>query len=850
MAAFKCKMCGYNLEVTGDEKIVRCEACDTRQTISRSRDDVTRNLFNRANDLRLKCEFDRAHEIYERIVGENNDDAEAHWGVVLCKYGIEYVEDPATKKRIPTCHRAQMESVLADIDFQAVMSNADEEQKLLYQQEAKTIDTLQKDILHIAKGEKPFDVFICYKETDDETKYRTQDSVLANDIYHQLTNEGFRVFYAAITLEDKLGTAYEPYIFAALNSAKVMLAIGTKPAYFKAPWVRNEWSRYLKLIAKDRSRLLIPCYRDMDPYDLPDEFSHLQAQDMSKIGFIQDIIHGISKVIKKNAAKPKESTPTVVSGAAAPLVKRAFLYLEDGEFDQAVACCERALDTDPEYAEAYLAKLMASRGVKLRKTLGACNIPIENDPLYKKAYRFGSPELREELEHYSREIAKVIKMETERREAEERARLKAEQERLQALENAYKAATICFNKHDYEQALGLYTKLKGFRDSGKKAAECRDLLNQLRRNEEIYVRVKTDIEASIGRDSFYDFPNNTMLVEDWKNKLYGIRDYKDASDLIRRCQGMIEEIGNRVRAKRRRAKLKQVLKTFFWLFYTAGSIAVFVFWRNSDMYIFDYTTEDDGSVTITRIDEPELLINEDGVLEIPSKISEKPVKKIALDRALNGMDKEEIAASVFPSEDIPSFTSVVIPEGIVRIEGSETEKGCSLFANCTELASVKLPSSLRYIGNETFMNCDQLMTVNHPGNLLEIGERAFAGCRFLTNDSVNALLEKMTSIPKEAFKECARISGSIVIPDNIQSIGERAFAQCGGMKTIVFGTGLKNIGKLAFESVVWNGSYGHTTLPNMSYKGTISQWNSITKDKENWFTAETKVSVSCSDGHS
>ena len=72
--------------------------------------------------------------------------------------------------------------------------------------------------------------------------------MLANDLYHQLTNEGFKVFFSRITLEDKLGTAYEPYIFAALNSAKVMIVIGSKPEYFNAVWVKNEWSRYLALV--------------------------------------------------------------------------------------------------------------------------------------------------------------------------------------------------------------------------------------------------------------------------------------------------------------------------------------------------------------------------------------------------------------------------------------------------------------------------------------------------------------------------------------------------------------------------------------------------------------------------
>ena len=96
-----------------------------------------------------------------------------------------------------------------------------------------------------------------------------------------MTNEGFKVFFSRITLEDKLGTAYEPYIFAALNSAKVMVVLGTKPEYFNAVWVKNEWSRYLALIKAGQKKILIPAYKDMDPYDLPEEFSHLQAQDMT-----------------------------------------------------------------------------------------------------------------------------------------------------------------------------------------------------------------------------------------------------------------------------------------------------------------------------------------------------------------------------------------------------------------------------------------------------------------------------------------------------------------------------------------------------------------------------------------
>lgn len=296
MSVFKCKMCGGNLQISENTNIATCEYCGTNQTISKSRDEVITNLYNRANDLRIKCEFDRAEQIYEKILEQDNTEAEAHWGIVLCRFGIEYVKDPKTEQMIPTCHRTSYESVITDADYLSAIKYGDNKQKEFYISEAEIIDKIQKKALDIVRNEDPFDVFICYKETDENGR-RTVDSTLANDIYYQLTQEGYKVFYAPITLEDKIGKEYEPYIFAALNSAKVMLVLGTKPEYFNAVWVKNEWSRYLKLIREDRSKLLIPCYRDMNAYDLPDEFAHLQAQDMSKIGFIQDLIRGIRKII-------------------------------------------------------------------------------------------------------------------------------------------------------------------------------------------------------------------------------------------------------------------------------------------------------------------------------------------------------------------------------------------------------------------------------------------------------------------------------------------------------------------------------------------------------------------------
>lgn len=303
---------------------------------------------------------------------------------------------------MPTCHRVQVASILADADYLAAVENApDEESRRIYQEEAARIAEIQKGILAISANKKPYDVFICYKETD-ENGQRTRDSQWAQDVYYGLTEQGLKVFFSRITLADKLGQQYEPYIFAALNSAKVMVVIGSRPEYFNAVWVKNEWSRYLSLMKHDHKRLLIPCYRDMDPYDLPEELSMLQSQDMSKIGFMQDLLRGIQKVMNAgNQAKASGKVRQVVQTAAGgmtpginSLMERTYLFMEDGDFDSAEEYIERVLDIDPKYAPAYAAKVCVA--FRIRKESGLADAPFlyEDNPDWQKALRFADSKQR------------------------------------------------------------------------------------------------------------------------------------------------------------------------------------------------------------------------------------------------------------------------------------------------------------------------------------------------------------------------------------------------------------------------------------------------------------------------
>lgn len=397
MAVFKCKMCGGNLEVQEGMTVCECEYCGSTQTVPVLDVEKKITLFTRANRLRSACEFDKASGVYESIVAEFPDEAEAYWGLILCKYGIEYIDDTQTGKKIPTCHRSSFDSVMDDENFELVMEYSEQISRSVYREEAKKIEELRVGIIEVSSREEPYDIFICYKESDSLGE-RTIDSVIAQDVYDVLAEKGYKVFFSRITLEDKLGQEYEPYIFAALNSAKVMLVFGTDYEYYNAVWVKNEWSRFLNLIEKGEKKTLIPCYKGIDAYDMPKEFARLQAQDMGKVGAIQDLVRGIGKILGNNTVQ-SNSVFNVASAEGSLLTQRGNMALEDGDFKGAEGYFERALDTNPADAHAYLGKFLALYGLKSLSDLDDKICLLEENKEFRRAEQFADAKLANELKN-------------------------------------------------------------------------------------------------------------------------------------------------------------------------------------------------------------------------------------------------------------------------------------------------------------------------------------------------------------------------------------------------------------------------------------------------------------------
>lgn len=354
MSLLKCKCCGGDLNIKDGDKVVTCPYCGSQQTIPNEKDEQVLKIYARGNRLRSQGEFDKAYSTYSQLLNEGKENAEVYWNLLLCKYGITYVDDYDGKKK-PTMNRRSMTSILDDDDYKKAIELSDSVSKEVYEQEANRINDIQKGILKIVHQEEPYDVFISYKETD-EFGDRTKDSLLAQEIYDALTKDGYRVFLSRVTLSNVIGKEYEPYIYSALYTAKLMLLVTTDEEHVNSIWVKNEWSRFVDRRKTDSSKNLIPCYRDRDPYDLPKELRNLQGLDMGKLGFIQDLTRGVEKILgKKNENKEDKivKSDTKSYGNIDAKLERCKLLIEAGQCSQAEERLNELVNEAPTNWEVY-----------------------------------------------------------------------------------------------------------------------------------------------------------------------------------------------------------------------------------------------------------------------------------------------------------------------------------------------------------------------------------------------------------------------------------------------------------------------------------------------------------------
>ena len=374
MGALKCKMCGSNLEIEDSITVCKCEKCGTSQTVPDIEDDKELKLFERAGRLRFNCDFDKAAGIYNTITDSYPEEAEGYWGLILCKYGIEYA-DNASGKKVPVCHRISYDSVMDDEDFELVMENSDSESRAIFREEAKIIEENRKKYIQIAESEQPYDIYISYRAKDDNGD-KTAVSEIAGHLYNKLTSAGYRVFLSEAALKGKKRSECEPYIYSALNSANVMLALGTSYDDYNDVWVKNEWNRYLEIAEKNKNKCLIPCYKDVDEYDIPKEFAGLKVCQLGNDDTFNNIMAEIANVVKPEsvnqpAPEPEKAEPAeeieleeieiIEPVNINKLLDEGFSAISDKNWKKANKLFFQVLDEEPDNSKEYWGQLLVQQ---------------------------------------------------------------------------------------------------------------------------------------------------------------------------------------------------------------------------------------------------------------------------------------------------------------------------------------------------------------------------------------------------------------------------------------------------------------------------------------------------------
>jgi len=798
MAVIRCKMCGGELILVEGQSVAECEYCGSKQTVPVADNEKKLTLFARAGRLRAACEFDKAAGIYESIVADFPEEAESYWGLVLCKYGIEYVDDPATGRKIPTCHRSSFDSIMDDSDFEQAMENADALARQVYREEAKQIEEIRKGIIAVSANEQPYDIFICYKETD-ENGDRTLDSVLAQDIYDALTEKGYRVFFSRITLEDKLGVEYEPYIFAALNSARIMLAVGTDYEYYNAVWVKNEWSRYLKLMAKDRSRHLIPCYKGIDAYDMPKEFARLQAQDLGKVGAIQDLLRGVDKLLDRKPQSIKETVTLqqTVNPTVDSFLQRAFICLEDGDWKDAQKCCEQVLNVDPKNVKAYLCMLMADMKVTRQEDLGNCKVSFAENSSYKKLIRFADDALRETISRYLQHAV------------EESYDTEYAEQISQFHKNAVVADGELTAYHGTEENVYIPRSITSIgKDAFKKKLRLRSVTipNSVNHIDPAAFRSNRFLKEIIlfGENKKYRMQNGCLIDQGKKEVIFGLEHAEIPDD------GSVVSIGPSAFEESLSLKTITIPKGI-----TKIGDRAFRFCFSLSKVAFPDSLASMGESVFSGCP----LVT----LTIPKSITSISKNAFVGCEALTKVSfpdgLTEIGDGAF--WDCSSLADITFPKGLAAI-------GESAFSGCSSLTAVTFPDGLIRIGDYAFDNCAALTSVVFSSGIQHIGTAAFAGCSNLSkfvlpsangkyrftngclidtdkkevicssSDAVIPSDSSVTGIGDHAFDSCNHLT-EIIIPDTITTIGEFAFSDCESAESIYIPDSVVQIGAGAFS---------------------------------------------------
>lgn len=380
-----CVNCGASLDsATEKDGVISCPYCGSTTQIPRldSGDKTLSAIAEGENALRAG-DFDKAMSYFDIASEESPEEAMAYWGKALARFKVQYIKDHTSGHYQPILFGSAERSFLNDRDYQKALKLANHFQALDYEKKAKEIEHVRLEFLRLEEEGRSYDTFICVKVSKEDGT-ETEDSKAADEIWRFLSNKGFHPFYSERDIRNRQGEDYEAMVLYALRKAKSMLLVCFDPAYLDTPWVKNEYSRYLKFIEdgdKEPTSLTI-VYND-DPIDrLPGKSGRIQGINYALRSADLSIQDFVSNHLDKRGGHLKDrGEGSSSANEAARLIVRGEQEFERGDLKRAKEFFEEALEADPESFDAWygsfflLSDSIPSYGIKLNKggaTLRKC----------------------------------------------------------------------------------------------------------------------------------------------------------------------------------------------------------------------------------------------------------------------------------------------------------------------------------------------------------------------------------------------------------------------------------------------------------------------------------------------
>ena len=430
-SVLNCQTCGGPLQYSPDGLTATCPYCGNKYNFAGAKSEALTLALNRAGAMRIACDFDGAIREYKLITERNPADSEAWWGLALSKYGIEYVRDARSGNLVPTCRRTVSGSILRDEYFLNAVKHASPPQAENYKRRAAVIDRLQGEIKRRLAEESPYDVFLCFRSSDEDGN-PTRERAVARRIYDELTRRGIRTFFSEITLMGRLGEDFEPIIYKALYSCKFFVLVACSAENINAPWVKNEWSRFRD--REEEEHLSDACcavFGGISPNDLPPFLRSRQGIDLKKYpagGYEIELADGIqNRFFAAGASRARSSAP-------ASLLASAQKDLAAELYESAYSKFMQVTEAAPDCAEAWWGRFLAghnaySAGLAAQNITYEEALALKTDECLKNAELYGDAAMRDKVTSFRRMCA----FRCNELAAESSSRLKSVTEQLNAL---------------------------------------------------------------------------------------------------------------------------------------------------------------------------------------------------------------------------------------------------------------------------------------------------------------------------------------------------------------------------------------------------------------------------------